>query len=361
MVITFDFNRRCYHYEMNRDSAGFYHDPPVWIMSSAVDYTAPLSGEQQFHQPNFESMREVVYETTIASAIRFKVTREGLFSFSFASWSSGTYPPERNNQPSPFAAQAQVILERTSVMNSFLALLYTRELEMNNFAHERMVVTPEFVISLSSFDGDSGMGFGNQRVSRLALSSYPRTYSSGPAMLDDRISQRGMPIAITSLRAATRDLSRILRGPDDGLMIVDLFSRSSKLFQDHNYSAALISYWTITERLLSELWVKYQESNRTRSGEVFISNQRKEILNDGRSFSASVITEILSLNRVLARSLYVDITQVRKKRNSWIHGGSGSNGVSSDDAILATSVCEQLMLKTRRLKLIGQKGLRIHG
>lgn len=346
---------------MNRDSAGFYHDPPLWIASSAIDYTAPLSGEQQFHQPDFESMREVVYETTIASTIRFKVSREGLFSFSFASWPLGRYPPERNNQPSPFAAQAQVILERTSVMNSFLAFLYTRELEINNFAHERMVVTPELVISLSSFDGDTGMSFGNQRVSRLALSSYPGTYSAGPAMIDDRISQRGTPVAITSLRAATRDLSRIIRGPEDGLMIVDLFSRSSKLFQDHNYSAALIGYWTITERLLNELWIKYQETNQTRSGEVFISNQRKEILNDGRSFSASVISEILSFTRVLDRSLYADITQVRKKRNSWIHGGSRSDGISSDDAILATTVCERLIRKARRLKLIGQKGLRIHG
>jgi hypothetical protein len=224
-----------------------------------------------------------------------------------------------------------------------------------------MVVTPEFVISLSSFEGDPGMGFGNQRVARLALSSYPSTYLPGPTMIDERIAHRGGPIPVESLRSAARDLSRVIRGPEDGLMIVDLFSRSSKLFQDHNYSAALIGYWTITERLLNELWRKYQESNQIRSGEVFISNQRKEILNDGRSFSASVISEILSFEKVLNPSLYKDITHVRKKRNSWIHPTSSTNGITSKDAILATSVCEQLIWKARRLKLMGQKGLKIHG
>jgi hypothetical protein len=146
---------------------------------------------------------------------------------------------------------------------------------------------------------------------------------------------------------------------EDGVLLVDLFLRASKAHQDHNYSAALIGFWAVSEKLLQELWRSYQEENRTRDGKSFINSKRMAILNDGRSFTASVMAEFLSLTGRIDFALYEKISHVRKARNGWMH--SLTPGISSADALAAGKLCEAMLKIVRNVALRCEPPLKVHG
>ena len=68
------------------------------------------------------------------------------------------------------------------------------------------------------------------------------------------------------------------------------------------------------EKLINELWAKYKADNKERDGRTFISGERAKRLDDGRSFTASVISEILSFANYIDYDLYADMSKVRKRR-----------------------------------------------
>ena len=339
---------------MNRDSSAFYHDPPLWVGPSPVDYAVSPSSF------DFDSLREPMFETALSGGIKLRVTREGLFKFGFVDWEPGVYPLEPGGGMVPFDAQVAVILARTTVMNSFLAFLYTNEMSMHNFNRDQMVVTPETIIPTGAFEIDLGMSFGNQHVSHLALSSYPSTYRSNiPATADNRIQGR-VSLQIDVLRKAADDLSRLIDSSGtDGLLLTDLFLRASRAYQDHNYSAALINHWAITEKLLQELWSKYQDDNKQRDGKDFIVGDRRKRLQDGRTFTAAVISETLSLADYLPFEMYVSMSKTRKARNDWIH--APGKPITRNHAVVSTQVCQEMLKLVRGIELIGQAGSSIHG
>src|SRR6266536_286403 len=330
---------------LKRDDAGFYHDPPLWVGSSPVDHASQSA--------NFPAFRETVFDKALSNRIALKVTREGLFAFTFSSWEPGRLLPDSPGAPMDFEKQASAILNRTLVMNAFLAFFYTNEHRLSQFERDRMVVTPELVISMH---GD-GMGFGTQRVSQLVLSSYESTYRPQvPAIFDDRIMFRGKPVPLEVVAKTADELDQLLASDtSDGLLLADLFLRSSKSYQDQNHSFALIINWTITEKLIQELWQVYQRDNKDRDGRRFITKERAKRLDDGRTFTAAVITEMLSFAQYISAELYADICIVRKKRNDWIH--SLVSGISSDDARKAADVSSRLLQQVRGIELEGRRGL----
>jgi hypothetical protein len=308
---------------------------------------------------DFDSFRETIFRRRLASGIEVKVTREGLFAFGFDTWAPGQFPVIETSDPQHFEALASTILNRTLVMNSFLAFLYTNEVVLDRFAHDRMVVTPELVISMRNLDSID-MGFGNQTVSYLALSSFPTTYVPHlPPSMDSRIRMRGTPISVNVVEKSADDLSNLMQAEEaDGLQLVDLFLKASKSYQDHNHSLAVIMNWAITEKLIQELWRNYQADNQQRDGKPFITGERRKRLLDGRSFTASVITEILSFAGYIDYDLYSDISKVRKIRNDWMH--SLVSTISSTDATRAASVASRLLEQLRGIELQGSGGLRLH-
>lgn len=175
-----------------------------------------------------------------------------------------------------------------------------------------------------------------------------------------RLRRPGPPIAGDVIERTISDLSELMNKYEgDGVQLVDLFLRASKAHQDHNYSAVLINYWAISEKLLQELWRKYQEDNSERGGVQFISKRRRDVLGDGRSFTASVIAEFLSFADVIEFTLYEKITSVRRARNNWMHALTPSIG--SSEASSACEVCEALLRHARGLELRGAAVQAIHG
>jgi hypothetical protein len=146
--------------------------------------------------------------------------------------------------------------------------------------------------------------------------------------------------------------------PSNRLGLLELFLRAGKSYQDHNHAAAVISYWGIIERLLHELWSDFQDDNETRDGSPFVSAERKRRLNDGRTFTAAVITEQLSFGNRLPLDLYRKLNKVRKIRNDWMHGTR--NRVSGADARAAAEACQGMFKLVRSIQVAAPAGLRLH-
>jgi hypothetical protein len=298
---------------------------------------------------------------TVADQIRFNVSREGLFSFDFTAWSPGHFPEASDQSMLDFEVSAKLMLNQASVMNAFLVFFYAKEMELAHFSRSWMVVTPELRIPLDSLDGNTGMGFGNSSVAHLASSRFDSSYRPGlPISMDGRISFRGMAVDKSVVNKALDELENVMTSSvPDGLGLLELFLRAGKSYQDHNHAAAVISYWGIIERLLHELWIKFQDDNETRDGSSFVSAERKRRLSDGRTFTAAVITEQLSFGDRLPLDLYRKLNKVRKTRNDWMHGTK--DRVSAADARTAAEACKGMFKLVRSIQVAVPAGLRLHG
>jgi hypothetical protein len=333
---------------MNRNVSGFYHDPPVFLGEHPIDH----AGKGGTFGVFFDRFDKEVLRTNLAGGLALRATVEGMFAFDFSAmtdYASSDAP----DLPDDLDEMAEKIIRRTRVMNAYLAFFYTQQLQIDKLSGRRMVITPELIISMDKMEENSSQGYGNQRVSHLATSRFEATYSSKvPPLFDSRINMRGLPISVEVVQAAAVDLSDLVeRHGDDGIMLVDLYLRASKAFQDHNHSLSVIDYWTVVERMVNELWDAMIKDES-------ITGQRRERLEDSRTFTAAVMIEILALLKRIATDLYEDITKVRQARNRWMHT---LKTVTAEDAILANTVCERLLEQVKGLTLKGSTGRWLHG
>ncbi len=327
-----------------RQVNGIYHDPPIWVGPRVIDFAKD-------DRQSLRRLREEVFRGQIGDAIELMVTREGLFAFDFEKWAPGHMPATVDT---PFEKMAATFLNRTLVINSFLAFLYTWCLVEYHRLVDRMVATPELLIAMDKLADDSSMGFGNQRVGHLVMSSFESTYlPDRPVSFDDRLSFRQFELPPEGIAQVVANLAQLLDEHGlPGLLLVDLFLRASKSLQDHNYAAALINYWAVSERLIQEMWTKFQADKQV------TDKQRLVRLNDSRTFTAAVTTEVLAFDGSIATGLYDQISKVRKARNDWIHG---LTPVLASHATEAASVCRDLMQSVFKIEVVGDTGLRLHG
>lgn len=322
---------------------GFYHDPPLWVGERPEELYREVVRPEAFH-----AMRDEIVRRTIAGQIEFRATREGLFAFDFTDWPPGLQPREQT--PGFGVHRIEVILNRTLVMNAFLALLYTEQLRRPEPQPDRMLVTPEQLLSFLTIE-QPPVFFGNVNIARLAMSRGPSTYASGePSIGDFRMLARYYTLSREVIEAAASALERFVL-PDDTeeLLLADLFLRATKACQDHNYSVALITNWAVAEKLLNELWLSYLRANGERNGQPFISGARTDRLLDNRTFTAAVIIEELSLADEIDLSLYSDLTVVRQARNKWLH--SATHFIDTNEAWLSSEVCQKLFARVRHIDL----------
>lgn len=327
---------------MTVEGLAFYHDPPLWVGSSPID-------EEARELRDLDALREVVYQATLPCAIDIRVTREGLFAFSFNSWELQTGTSAAKTDADGYDEEIRSILSKTVFMNAFLALLYA-----NLWRYPRMMVTPELTIAIHDIENPGKLiGFGSRWVEHLWLSSDPSSYSQNSRLMEDaRIIDRLCTVSLADLHTITDKLAKVMASyPNDGLLLLDLFQRASKAYQDYSYSSSLISNWAITEKLIGELWIRYQADNESRDGEPFITAERRKRLKDGRTYTAAVIAETLSLTSYIDYRLYTDICHVRKARNDWMHALKST--IYRSEANLAISVCERMFMGVRNWKLNG--------
>lgn len=337
---------------MKSEAAAYYHWPAFWVGS----------GPESRVDIDVSSLADEVFRTRLAVGIDVRVLREGMFVFGFSDYLPGRALPLEAKPD--FDASATVIINRVRVMNAHLACLNTAIVKLQNYSHDRMVVNPSDLIALGSFEDSLGGTGSAPRLAALSTSRFPSTYREGlPPSFDWRLTFRDLVVETATVEESFRLLDTILDHASANVLVMcDLYSRSCKAYEEHNYSLCLVTAWAVVESLLQELWRRYLEDNRRRTidGEEakFINVDRKRTLEDGRSFTASVVSEMLSLSDRLPFHIYKDLSMTRKTRNSWIHS---LEPVSRESALLSVQVAEQMLTLVEGVALETALTSRLHG
>lgn len=100
-------------------------------------------------------------------------------------------------------------------------------------------------------------------------------------------------------------------------------------FSQFNYTGATIEAWVVLEKIINALWDKYIATKKEQG--VNINRNRKDKLT-GADFSASIISEILSLAGIIDNETYNTLNTVRQARNHWMHK---LENITEKDAISA--------------------------
>lgn len=339
--------------DTKRQISAIYHEPGLWIGG------APWLSIADATHADLARMRDVVVKVKMGVFAEVMATREGLIAFDFENWQPAA--ALGNDHPS-FDQLAEVQRNRTLFINAFLALLYTNVVKHDNLVLDRMLVTPTCLISMDRLDPQSNMGFGTIGEASLATLSYTLMPAELPLFNSPnrQLLSNLMPRSTISAEAvkSTVGMLEVFMGQRGvwGLIMLDLIERASFAFQAHDYEAALIDYWAVSERLISELWTKYRSDL---AGRQAVDAARRSRLNDTRTFTVAVVTEILAIEDVIAVDLYEELCQVRKARNEWIHGAA--DRVPRSVALTATSVCERLFEQSLGVAVVGQRAGKVHG
>ncbi len=298
-----------------RDSncAGFYHWQPIWIGTTSNDIDSALSTD-----PNTE-----VFADTMQCGVRTKVSLKGVFVFDFSNWPCGAVI-SIDDWENPVSA-------RMRFMNLFLACFYSVIFQQKRIIIEKMFIdfdTYAFSKELDLNPFHFGCASRQAAVIQANEEQHKQYRQFHPLVTPEVVSE-----AINLTDKAIVDES------NDAALLGELMLHAFKLHDSGKYEASHISAWTITERCMNQIWQSHldnAERQHTKctgdSDEKFINSTRREKLT-GRDFTASIISEILSLNGLLPFKQYKLVCKVRQTRNAWLHKLRAINREDSSYAI----------------------------
>ncbi len=244
-----------------QNAVAYFHWPLIWVGAPPAGWPGLDIDPRTFG--------DTVYRATLGAGISVKVCRDGMFAFDFSGWAPGQAPPEEDGKPVNFDLAASVVLRRTAVLNAHLAYLYTVVSRRQNFALSKMVVSPADPLHSASLDWDKpggGIGGGGDpRGIALLMARLPATYAA-PPIADWRVFPRAVTLDAGTVEESFQHLDEFLTRPaPHALLVAELYLRSCKAYEDHNYSLAVITAWVIVEKLLYLHWERYINKNRQRN------------------------------------------------------------------------------------------------
>jgi hypothetical protein len=288
------------------DTIGYFIVPAV----SFIEPFSPETGEGE------------VLRLRLTSGITISVQRRGLMFFSFREWIA---PPLKNEEASGFDRRAKRQLQRLEVLNAHLACLHSALSAVQQIAIEKLEVSPRDVIVRSDDDFDRAAGMAG----------------SGTLLLEwhRRLPIPGLTISKAALLSSFQILDDILTKHPEALELVALLSRAATDYENHNYAQAVVTAWTIAERLVRKKWSQYldgQQRNEVVGGtsRPFLNGKRREKLL-GADFTASIVSEFLSLDGHLPFELFLQLNQARSSRNAWLHEGHSPGRSGAEAAVVS--------------------------
>jgi hypothetical protein len=322
----------------------YYHWPGIWVGDAPRrEANAPLGGE------NFvlADLQEEVFADEI-DGLQIRVLREGRFLFDFSNWPEYSDPPNEHQ----FDEQTAIAVRRAELLNSHVLCLHVALSRLQRFALQKPVVSPLEFISYEALDPGASHGWIDQRLSPLALANSIASYNQLSPNVDDwRLSNRAI-ISLETVSEGVKILEEVVsHGALPTLAIGDLYLRSAAFFEAHDYNLALVGSWAIIETLLQTQLMQYLDANRTREIEgaevTFLNADRRARLASGRDYTASIISETLSLVGSLRHEMYLELDKVRKDRNRFLHELTAVSRAAADRAL---TVAEGMLVEVAGLK-----------
>jgi hypothetical protein len=244
-----------------------------------------------------EATEPIVYKRTLSPDILVRVYRDAVVAFDFSKWSPG-----RIEGVPAFTEQGRAVLRRLELLNTYLVCLYTATQDTDNW-------TPQQWRSLSAMNWIQIWTIDSEDELRRIRAMLPTD--------SNRLS-----ISLDAIAKSFDLLEHVLGQQTDVVQLLDLYLRITEHYQTFQHSLCLTLGWTLVEAILDDVWKRYIEQNRQKEVDgvmmPFINQNRKERLTSN-DYSASMITETLSLLGVIPFDLYELLTKVRRARNGWMH------------------------------------------
>ena len=283
---------------VDSDVGGFYLWPPSWIVERPQ-----MQGEGQV----FDALSRTVFTFTFDCGIKLKASAQGYFVFDFANCSETSIGEPTADWPGR-------LYVRMRFMNLYLVYIYTALTRLEKINVEKHYVDEASYFAARSFE-----------VNPYRASCDMRQLSQ----LEKGIEiQTPLPPFLTvypeKVLKAASDLTNnsYATSGDESVVIGDLLLQAFNLHEGGHFETSQIVAWGITERCLNQLWSTHitasNDAFSTDSSRPFINSDRRGKLN-GRDFSASVISEILSLAGVIDFDTYDKLNRARRDRNNWLH------------------------------------------
>jgi hypothetical protein len=284
------------------DCAGFYHWPPLWIGTPPVEQSTDLTPAL---------MNAEVFSSNLACGVCLKVSKQALFVFDFAQWEPGAAALSKGQLDN----WEERVFARMRFMNLFLACFYTSMFRIQKTTSSKMFIDYTTYVAARSFALNPWHGQFDSRQSSVIRDAEKLHLKCKPACL--AVPENVLQAAVDMTNAT---IAKDFRGV---ATLAELLLHSFYLHESGKYEASHISAWTVAERCLNKLWNTHLHELDNKhtvpgSGEKFINSEREKKLT-GRDFTASIISEFLSLSGILPFDKYKLASRVRQTRNDWLH------------------------------------------
>jgi hypothetical protein len=299
------------------DCAGFYHWQPLWIGTPPVEQGADLTPEL---------MNAEAFSSNLVCGVRLKVSKQALFVFDFAQWEPGSAALAKR----PFDHREKRVFARMRFINLFLVCLYTSIFRIQKtpspnklfMDYTTYIAARSFALNPWHVQCDS-----RQWAVIRDAEEYHVKFKPICMIVPENVLQAAVDMTDTA----------IVKDFDNVATLAELLLHSLSLYESGKYAASHISAWTVAEWCLNELWKTHLRELDNQhpvpgSEEKFINSERKQKLT-GRDFTASILSEFLSLAGILPFDKYKLASRVRQTRNDWLHNLHTIDMVDATEAI----------------------------
>lgn len=299
----------------------YFHLPPIWV-GAAPEGAIPRQAT---------ALMGVIHTQTLSMGIKVEVCRDGIFIFDFSDWPNGcpitipAYTAEKGKPVPGAVAQAGVTATThryncLAVMNTHLASLSTSWSRVQKTHMPlQQVVTPASHFSVAWSGSHRYLNGVSAQDPNLAYVAASIDFGH-----DLRNPRRRSVMSLDTVTHSLSLLDKILtdQAGDLQLMVKQLYLAAFQ-YSEHDFATALTLAWTVSEKLLRTRWHEYikeqgEEHDATGKPLRILNSDRRKSLH-GTAYTASIISEVLSLAGILDHDLYTKLASSRNARNKWLH------------------------------------------
>jgi hypothetical protein len=315
-------------------SFALYMDRPMWVKG----------------KPSKGNVEQLVWSKTGPEETSITALREGFIIFEFdksKEYAGGVVPAYRlgadrkipQNVRNADESRMNLAYRRFTYMNAFLCALYSAiSIVQKTGTSVQEPINPANYFKAKKFGEDW------------------KIITDGRQL--DRPIERGV-LEESSLDYAVNILNKLYDTMGTSSYdILSLIYQACWHYRNHQFSSAHVMAWTTIEVFLNDAWKKLQdEKDKNKGGHTAISKDRRKLLN-GRDYTASIISQMLSLSGIIDDEILERLDDARRKRNDFAHNLELIDSRSAGKAIrLATD----MVTKTIDVQVTSQLSLSYWG
>ncbi|MFM0648088.1 hypothetical protein PQR14_27535 [Paraburkholderia bryophila] len=146
---------------------------------------------------------------------------------------------------------------------------------------------------------------------------------------------------------------------DDAVKILALCLTAGNQLTLHQYESAHLIAWSVIEKSLNKVWADLiHELDARNGGHTEMNRDRRKMLLEGHDYTASIVTQILSLHKRIDDEMLTRLDDARRTRNNFAHS---LRSVTWEDAARAISTANELLTAVVGTRVYCQTAVQWHG